>query len=68
MSGYSKEKSQKLEQQHEARAEELERQAREAAQYETFERGTSADLRKEAQAERAKAENQRELQKHWGDR
>jgi hypothetical protein len=68
MTGYTKEKSQKLEKQHEARAEQLEREAREAEQSETFQRGHSAELRKEAQAEREKAENQRALQKHWGDR
>lgn len=67
MTGYTKEKADKLIEKHERRAEELERRAREESQYETFRRGGSSNTSREARQERDKAENLRALKRHHGD-
>ena len=67
MTGYTKEKADKLIDKHEKEAEKLDKQADEAEESETFDKRHSKDLRNQAQRERDKADNQRELKKHWGD-
>jgi hypothetical protein len=65
--GYSKEKADKLIEQHEKEADKLEREAKRMEESETFDRRGSKEYRDQAQKERGKAENLRELKKHWGD-
>jgi len=67
MTGYTKEKADKLIDKHEKEADRLDKEAKEAAESETFDRRHSNDLRDSAQQERDKADNQRALKKHWGD-
>ena len=67
MAGYTKEKADKLIDQHETEAGRLDREADEAEEYETFDKRHSEDLRNQAQKERNMADNQRELKKHWDD-
>jgi hypothetical protein len=66
--GYTKEKADKLIKEHENKAKELEKQAKEERAGETFTPGAaSKDTSEAAKSERAKAENLKALKKHWGD-
>ncbi|MBU2707851.1 hypothetical protein KCM76_17790 [Zooshikella marina] len=67
MTGYSKEKADRLIKKHEDAASKFEKEAREAEESETFQTSHSNELRKKAEAERNKADNLRHLKKHWGD-
>jgi hypothetical protein len=67
MTGYTKEKADKLIEKHEKEAQKLEKEAEKAEESETFDKRHSKSLRNEAQKERDKADNQRALKKHWKD-
>lgn len=67
MTGYTREKADNLIDKHERDAARLEAEAREAREYETFDRRHSRDLEEAARRERSKAENLRELKRHHGD-
>ncbi|MBU2709551.1 hypothetical protein [Zooshikella harenae] len=67
MTGYSKEKANRLIKQHEDAAAKLEKEAKEAAKSETFQTSHSNELKQQAKRERDKADNLRHLKKHWGD-
>ncbi|MEM9205357.1 MAG: hypothetical protein AAGA88_03440 [Pseudomonadota bacterium] len=68
MAGYTKEKSEKIRQDHIDQAERLERQAKDQRDVNTFDDSQAEELERQAREHRQKAENQEELQKHWGDR
>ncbi|NOQ63361.1 MAG: hypothetical protein GQ582_02470 [Methyloprofundus sp.] len=65
--GYTKDKADKLIDEHESNARDLDKQADAAEESETFDRRHSKDLRGQAGRERDKADNQRALKKSWGD-
>jgi len=68
--GYTKEKADRMIAEHERRAEQLEREAKEMEGHQTFLRGGKAAINEaaeEAGRERAKAENLKALKIHHGD-
>jgi hypothetical protein len=65
--GYTKEKADKLIKQHEDNARRLEEEAKDLANYATFDQRNVDDLTQQAEQERRKADNLRELETQWGD-
>ena len=65
--GYTKEKADRRIKQREDMAREYEKQAKDAEEYETFDKQHSNDLREKARMERRKADSLRALKKDWGD-
>jgi len=70
MTGYTKEKADKLIKEHEDKAKKLQKDAddlKESGGTHPGKNAEVAELERDAQRERSKADNQRELKKHWGD-